>query len=374
MKQFILSVGMFLTAGSMFGQTNLSATDAIIQGSLGVGFDVAMGETFPGNATLLFKENNLRIRFDDTSSSGSFSANDWEIAINDIQNGGSDYFAVGDLTAGTVPFKVMGAAPNDALYVSPNGRVGFGTPNPLKNLHAVSGDTPTLRFEQDNSDGWGAYTWDIAGNEANFFVRNVATAKLPFRIFSNAHDNVLNVRNSSVGIGTINPNIHTSLHLGGGTKGLMLNSLAVADATTFAGSIGTTEEGMMIYQSTAKTIQLWDGTQWKSLLTTEVDGDATNEIQDISLAGSSLTISSGSTIDLSSINTNTQLTEVQVDAFVANNGYLTSFTEVDGDITNELQNLTAATLTGTTLEIGIENGSSVNVDLAKIRSIHCKRN
>lgn len=74
----------------------------------------------------------------------------------------------------------------------------------------------------------------------------------------------------------------------------------------------------------------------------EVDGDATNEIQDISLNGSDLSISDGSTIDLSAIDTdtNTQLTEAEVDAFVANNGYLTSFTEVDGDATNEIQDLT----------------------------------
>jgi len=75
-------------------------------------------------------------------------------------------------------------------------------------------------------------------------------------------------------------------------------------------------------------------------LETEVDGSITNEIQDISLSGSDLTISSGSTIDLSSIDTdtNTQLTEAQVDAYADNNGYLE--TEVDGSITNEIQTLT----------------------------------
>lgn len=74
---------------------------------------------------------------------------------------------------------------------------------------------------------------------------------------------------------------------------------------------------------------------------TEVDGDATNEIQNISLSGSDLSISGGSTIDLSTIDTdtNTQLSETEVDNFVANNGYLTSFTEVDGDATNEIQTL-----------------------------------
>lgn len=130
---------------------------------------------------------------------------------------------------------------------------------------------------------------------------------------------------------------------------------------------------------------------------TELDGDATNEIQDINLAGSDLSISDGSTIDMSSFldNTDTQLTEAEVDAFVDNNGYLTSFTELDGDATNEIQDitlsgsslsisggstvdlsavttntdaqdLTSATLVGTTLEIEIENGNSVTVDLAPL--------
>ena len=70
----------------------------------------------------------------------------------------------------------------------------------------------------------------------------------------------------------------------------------------------------------------------------DADADPMNEIQDITLSGSNLTISGGSTIDLSSIGT--QLTEAEVDAYVANNGYLTS--EVDGSNTNELQTLSVS--------------------------------
>jgi len=42
------------------------------------------------------------------------------------------------------------------------------------------------------------------------------------------------------------------------------------------------------------------------------------------------------------VDTDTQLDEAAVDAFVANNGYLTSFTEVDGSITNEIELPTTA--------------------------------
>ena len=47
------------------------------------------------------------------------------------------------------------------------------------------------------------------------------------------------------------------------------------------------------------------------------------------------------------VNTNTQLTESQVDTYVSNNGYSTTFTEVDGSITNELQNLDSVLSKGT---------------------------
>jgi uncharacterized protein (TIGR02145 family) len=77
--------------------------------------------------------------------------------------------------------------------------------------------------------------------------------------------------------------------------------------------------------------------------TTEVDGDVTNELQDLSINGNALTITlngAATSIDLSPYldNTDTQLTEGEVDAFISNNGYLAS--EVDGDVRNEIQDLT----------------------------------
>lgn len=54
----------------------------------------------------------------------------------------------------------------------------------------------------------------------------------------------------------------------------------------------------------------------------DADCDPTNEIQDISLSGSNLSLSNGSTVDLSGIGS--QITEATVDSLVANNGYLTS--------------------------------------------------
>ncbi|GAB4507264.1 MAG: hypothetical protein Tsb004_01050 [Allomuricauda sp.] len=76
-------------------------------------------------------------------------------------------------------------------------------------------------------------------------------------------------------------------------------------------------------------------------LTTEVDGSTTNELQDLGLNTNILTLSNPSTpgnqVDLTPYLDDTTLDEAAVDAFVANNGFLT--TEVDGSTTNELQDL-----------------------------------
>jgi hypothetical protein len=96
-------------------------------------------------------------------------------------------------------------------------------------------------------------------------------------------------------------------------------------------------------------------------LLTEVDGSITNEIQDLSLTSNNLSITGNSTatiIDLSPYLDNTNLSEAQVDSMVANNGYL--LTEVDGSITNEIQNLT---LTGNNLSI-TGNTAATIIDLS----------
>jgi hypothetical protein len=40
-----------------------------------------------------------------------------------------------------------------------------------------------MRLEQDDSSGFGAQSWDMAGNEANFFICDVTNGNtLPFTI------------------------------------------------------------------------------------------------------------------------------------------------------------------------------------------------
>lgn len=194
----------------------LHADDVIITGSTCIGFDcLTDGSEAFGFDTLKFKENNLRIYADDTSSTVGFPANDWRIIFNDSASGGASYFAVEDSTAARVPFKIEAAAPTNSLYVDDYGRVGLGTSLPVLELHIADGDTPSVRLDQDGSGGWTPQVWDIAGNESNFFIRDTTGgSKLPFRIQPGAPTSTLTMKSDGkVGIGTWSPT--QTLHVEG---------------------------------------------------------------------------------------------------------------------------------------------------------------
>ncbi|WP_017931944.1 hypothetical protein [Robiginitomaculum antarcticum] len=221
----VLSLAAPIAAPQMAFAQQVFTTDVIIQGSLCVGLDCASGESF-GFDTLRLKENNLRINFDDTSASAAFPSNDWRLIINDSTNGGADYFAVEDATAGRMPFQIRAGAPTNSLFVSNSGNVGFGTATPVLEAHIVDGDTPSVRLEQDGSSGFTAQTWDVAGNETNFFVRDATTgSKLVFRVLTGArYDGLVLAADSQVGIGTSNPNAALHIVAAGDNAGVKLDN------------------------------------------------------------------------------------------------------------------------------------------------------
>ena len=176
--------------------------DLIVDGSACIGLDCANGESF-GFDTLRLKENNLRIKFEDTSTTASFPGNDWQILVNEKDNGSLDKFSIEDITGSKTPFTIEAGAGNHSLYVDDGGRLGLGTNSPAVDAHIISGNTPTLRLDQDGSSGFASQTWDLAGNEANFFVRDVTNgSKLPFKIKPGAPDNTLYLEDTGdVGVG-----------------------------------------------------------------------------------------------------------------------------------------------------------------------------
>ena len=212
------------------------ADDVIIQGSLCVGFDCTDGLNF-GFDTVILKENNTRLFFDDTSTSAGFPANDWRLIANDSVSGGANYFAIEDATAARQLFRVSAGAPANSIFVDSGGRVGFGTATPVLPLQVTRGDTPGMRLEQTASGGYTPQTWDVSGNEANFFVRDVTGgSRLPFRIRPGAPTSSLDIAASgNVGIGTASPGakIHVSSAAGADAFQTFGPSAAAANADGF---------------------------------------------------------------------------------------------------------------------------------------------
>jgi Chaperone of endosialidase len=190
------------------------ADDLIVQGSACVGLDCVDGESF-GFDTIRVKENNDRIQFDDTSSSAGFASNNWQIRANSSASGGGNFLAfvdqgtTGNSETGTIVFEVDAGAPANSLRVSSGGNIGVGTATPVLDVHVNTTDTPAMRLEQNNTGGFTAQTWDIAGNEANFFVRDVTGgSRLPFRIRPGAPTSSIDIAaNGFVGVGTASPGL-----------------------------------------------------------------------------------------------------------------------------------------------------------------------
>ena len=215
--KFALMVFALAAVPGLIGSTAFAdqviPDDVIIQGSACIGLDCVNNESF-GFDTLRLKENNTRIKFEDTSTNPGFPTNDWTLVANDSASGGRNFFGIEDTTAGRMIFGVSAGAPSASLWVNSLGNVGLGTENPLLKLHLISADTPGIRLEQTNAGGFTAQTWDIGGNEANFFIRDLTGGStLPFRIRPGAPTSSIDIAsNGFVGFGTPSPTaqLHTT--------------------------------------------------------------------------------------------------------------------------------------------------------------------
>jgi hypothetical protein len=213
-KMAAVAFGVIFSAAGQAAADQVIPDDLIVQGSACVGVDCVKNESF-GFATIRLKENNTRIDFVDTSGTG-FPTRDWRLEANSSAAGSDNYFAIMDMGddnsggaggTGTPLFKVTAGAPANSIFVSSSGRVGFRTSTPALDLHVVNGNTPALRMEQNGSGGFAPQTWDVAGNEANFFVRDLTGgSRLPFRIRPGAPTSSIDINGAgNVGMGTASP-------------------------------------------------------------------------------------------------------------------------------------------------------------------------
>lgn len=213
--------------------------DLIVQGSACIGLDCVNNESF-GFDTIRLKENNTRIKFDDTSTSAGFPANDWQLTANDSASGGSSKFSIEDITGSKVPFTVTAGAATNSIFVDSTGRVGLRTSTPVLDLHVNTSNTPAIRLEQNSSGGFTAQTWDIAGNEANFFVRDVTSgSRLPFRIRPGAPTSSIDISaDGDVGVGTASPNQKLHVNTAAvGADGVLVDG--TANPNVMLGNAGT---------------------------------------------------------------------------------------------------------------------------------------
>jgi len=250
--------------------------DLIVDGSACVGFDCVNGEVF-GFDTIRLKENNLRIKFDDTSTAAGFPKNDWQLTANDSASGGQSKFSIDDITGSKTPFTVEASSPSNSIYVDSTGRIGFRTSTPVLDLHVSDSDTPGLRLEQNSSGGFAAQSWDVAGNETNFFIRDVTGgSRLPFRIRPGAPTNSIFIdTDGDVGIGTSSP---------AASLDVSRNAGALTTLARFANNSGI----QVLYDRTDVGANDWQMSNFSSTFQMSIPGAATPQF---SLgAGGNLTI------------------------------------------------------------------------------------
>lgn len=217
------------------------ADDLVVQGSACVGLDCVNNEPFNFD-TIRMKENNTRILFLDTSTAAGFPTNDWIIRANSSASGGASFLGIVDhanagtgAETGTIVAQFTAGAPANSINVASTGKVGFRTATPVLDLHMNTSDTPAVRFEQNNTGGFSAQTWDVAGNEANFFVRDVTSgSRLPFRIRPGAPTSSIDIAASgNVGIGTAGPGAKLEIAGAGATADTQMLRLSNAANTAF---------------------------------------------------------------------------------------------------------------------------------------------
>ena len=177
------------------------AGDVAAVGGVCAGTDCINGESY-GFASAKLKENNTRLKFEDTSAAG-FPSTDWQLSANDTTAGGANKFFVEDLTAGTVPLLIEAATPNNTLYLDSTGRVGIGTSTPGRNLAIADPVSSIIRMEQSASP---FQTWDVVANNNNFYVRDVNHEQNPFIIKTSAPYNSLVIDSAGrIGLGVASP-------------------------------------------------------------------------------------------------------------------------------------------------------------------------
>jgi hypothetical protein len=125
-------------------------------------------------------------------------------------------------------------------------------------MHLVAADTPALRLEQTNG-GSGAQTWDVAGNEGNFFVRDVTGGStLPFRIRIGAPTSSIDINaGGDVGLGVQTAESALHVRRTNGTAQLLVDERSTTPGTRLLADLSNNGPAELRFRNRAAGATSW---------------------------------------------------------------------------------------------------------------------
>jgi len=279
----------------------------------------------------------------------STNITNWSTAFGWGDHSTVGYFTAGgeaggtNRTLGNTDDYSLGFKTNDAtrLFITNDGNVGIGTTNPERGLHLYStGVSGAIIIER--TDGWPTLMFrngTASTGEWDIGVTNSET----FRISNLSGGQVVTIKaNGNVGIGTTAPGARLHSIVTDGTSPLIAERTG-ANAVKFEVKVGSNNLGL--YQKGQQVSDTWtSGVQSDGYYISHGEGFGTDDFFKITETGN---VGIGTTTPSTKLDVNGVITDEGGNSHDWNNaygwgdhsteGYLTS--EVDGSVTNEIQNL-----------------------------------
>ena len=169
---------------------NVITSNTTIRDQLCVGPACLDTETYDAvSATLRLRSFANRIDFIDTDN--AFPDTDWQLKAND-DTGPDDRFMIRDLTAGTTPVSVRGGAPDNSLYVAPDGKIGMGTLIPQAELHVETTTLSGIRLNRSNADFGLGQAWEtVIFSNGDFGLSDITNTTTPFAMRPGTPNNAI---------------------------------------------------------------------------------------------------------------------------------------------------------------------------------------
>ena len=154
----------------------------------------------PGSGPLKLRWTQADIVFEDSSTS-SFPDRDWRLMINDSSGTGIERFSIKDETSGFIPFTIVGDAPENALFMASDGRLGLGTALPAAEVHVLANDpVASIMLEETHNTDGGV---EINATSSMFNITSLTHGTVPFHILHYAPTGSFYMQpNGDIGLGT----------------------------------------------------------------------------------------------------------------------------------------------------------------------------